>query len=95
MVYCGPITTSRSDGSVKCHRVAVKDVASEKMVPHHSVLDDKPKIEDVGIKEMLERMYYNDLCKGNHLQMIGILGNIEDRFRKDRKFLNILETDTK
>ena len=91
----GPITTSRSNGSVKCHRVAVKDVASEKMVPHNIVLDDKPKIEDVGIEEMLERMYYNDFCEDNRLQMIGILGNIEDKSKKDRKFLNILETGTK
>ena len=50
----GPITTSRNDGSVKCHGIAVKDVASGKMAPHHFVLDDEPKIEDVGIKEMLE-----------------------------------------
>ena len=38
----GPITISRSDGSVKCHRIAVKDVASEKLTLHHFALDDKP-----------------------------------------------------
>ena len=47
----GPITTSRNDGSVKCHRIAVKDVASGKMAPHHFVLDDGPKIENAGIKK--------------------------------------------
>ena len=36
----GPLTTSRDDGSVKCHRIVVKDVASGKMAPHHFVLDD-------------------------------------------------------
>ena len=50
----GPITSSRNNGSVKCHRIAVKDVASGKMSPHHFVLDDESKIEEVGIKEMLE-----------------------------------------
>ena len=30
----GPITTSRNDGSAKCHRMAVKDVISWKMEPH-------------------------------------------------------------
>ena len=50
----GPITTSRNDGSVKCHRRAVKDVSSGKMAPHHFVLEDVPKIDNVGIKEMLE-----------------------------------------
>ena len=54
----GPITTSRNDASVKCHRKAVKDVASGKIGSHHFVLDDDPKIEDAGIKEM--RMYYSE-----------------------------------
>ena len=46
----GPIT-SRNDGSVKCHRIAVKDVASGKKSPHHFVLHNKPKKEDVSIKK--------------------------------------------
>ena len=50
----GPITTSKNGGSVKCHRIAVKDVASEKMTPHHFVLDDEPKTEGVDIKEILD-----------------------------------------
>ena len=50
----GPITTSGNDGSRKCPRIAVKDVASGKMAPHHFLLDDEPKIEHVGIKKMLE-----------------------------------------
>ena len=91
----GPITTSRNDGSVKCHRIAAKDVPSGKIAPHHFVLDDEPKIEDVGIKEMLERMYYSDFCECNHLKVKTILGNIEDITREDRKFLDILEIGTK
>ena len=91
----GPITTRRSHGSVKCHRIAVKDVASGKVAPHHFVLDDEPKIEDVGIKEMQEQMYYSDFCECNHLQVNSILNNIEDMSREDRKFLDILETGTK
>ena len=73
----------------------MKDVASGKMAPHHFVLDDEPKIEDVGIKEMLERMYYSDFCECNHLQVNSILDNIEDISREDRNFLDILETGTK
>ena len=38
----GPITTSRNNVSVKCHKIAVKDVPSRKMAPHHFVLDDEP-----------------------------------------------------
>ena len=91
----GPITTSINDSSVKCHRIAVKDVASGKIAPHHFVLDDEPKIEDVGIKEMLERMYYSDFCECNHFQMTSTLGNIEDISREDREFLDILETGTR
>ena len=91
----GPITTSRNDASVKCHRKAVKDVASGKIGSHHFVLDDDPKIEDAGIKEMLERMYYSDFCDCNHLQMKRILGNIEDISREERKFWGVLETGTK
>ena len=59
----GPVTTSRNDGSIKCHRIAVKDVASGKVALHHFVLDDELKIEDVVIKEMLEQMYYSDFCE--------------------------------
>ena len=44
---------------------------------------------------MLERMYYSDFCECNHLQMISILGNIEDISREDREFLDILETGTR
>ena len=91
----GPITTSRNDSSVKCHRIAVKDVASGKIAPHHFVLDDEPKIEDVGIKEMLEQMYYSDFCECNNLQMKSILGNIEDISREGRKFFDILERGIK
>ena len=91
----GPITNSRTDGSVKCHRIAVKDVISGKIAPHHFVLDDKPKIEDVGIKDMLEQMYCSEFCDGNHLQVNSIIGNIEDISIEDRKFLDILETGTK
>ena len=51
----GLITTRRNDVSVRCHKIAVKDVASGKIAPHYFVLDDEPKIEHVGIKEMLEQ----------------------------------------
>ena len=76
-----PITTSRNDGSVKCHRIAVKNVASGKMAPHYFVLDDEPKIED--------------FCECNHLQVNSILGNIEDISREDWKFLDILDASKK
>ena len=91
----GSITTSRNDGSVKCHRITVKNVASGKMAPHHFLLHDELKIEDVGIKEMLKEMYYSDFCEWNHLQVDSILGNIEDISREDRTFLNILKTGSK
>ena len=88
----GPVTTSRNDGSVKCQRIAVKDVASGKMAPNHFVVDDEPKIEDVGIEKLLEQMYYSDFCECNNLQ---VNSNIEDISIKDRKFLDILDTGTK
>ena len=73
----GPITTSRNNVSVKCHKIAVKDVPSRKMAPHHFVLDDEPNIKDVGIKEMLEQMYYSDFCECSCLQVNSIVGNLE------------------
>ena len=91
----GPITTSRSDGSVNCHRVARRNVASEEIAPHHFVRYDKLKIEDAGIKEILEQIYYSDFCEGNYLQVISIFGNIEGITRKDRRFLDILEHNRK
>ena len=79
LCFAGSITASRSDASVKCHRMAVKDISFEKMAYHHFVLDDKPKIEDVGIKEMLEPMYFSEFCEGNNLQMNSILSNIKEK----------------
>ena len=73
----------------------MKDITSGKIAPYHFLHDDEPKIEDAGIKEMLERMYYSDFCECNHFQMISILGNIEDISREDRQFLDILETGTR
>ena len=51
----GPITTSRNDGSVKMLQNSSERCCFWEMTPHHFVLDDKPKIEDVDIKEMLEQ----------------------------------------
>ena len=65
------------------------------MAPHHFVLDDQPEIEGVGVKEMLERMYYSDFCECNHLQVNSILGDMKDISREDRKFLDILDTGIK
>ena len=65
------------------------------MAPHHFVLDDQPEIEGVGVKEMLERMYYSNFCECNHLQVNSILGDMKDISREDRKFLDILDTGIK
>ena len=65
------------------------------MAPHHFVLDDQPEIEGVGVKEMLERMYYSDFCECNHLQVNSILADMKDISREDRKFLDILDTSIK
>ena len=70
----------------------MKDVASGKMAPHHFVVDDEPKIEDVGIEKLLEQMFYSDFCECNKLQ---VNSNVEDISIKDRKFLDILDTGTK
>ena len=92
----GPIATSRSDGSVRCDWIAVKDFVSGKITPHCLVLDDKIKIEDADIREMLKQMYYfSNFCEGNHLQVNSILGKIENISRENRKVLDILETGTK
>ena len=56
------------------------------MAPHHFILDDEPKIDNVGVKEILERVFDSDFCECNYLQVNSILGNMEDISREDKVF---------
>ena len=89
-----PIVNKSSNKSVKCNRIAAKDVISGKVASHHFKTDDRLKRSEIGVKKMFERMLHN-VFSGVKQSQLNIIGNIEEISREDKKFLKILETGTK
>ena len=98
----GSIVNKSGNKSVKCNRIAVKDVISGKVFSHRFKIDSRLKKSEVGVKEMFERIFHNGFSEVKQLQL-NIVENIDEISRKnideisreDKKFLKILETETK
>ena len=54
----GPIINTETERSISCHRVAVKDVTSSRLAPHHFGVEKS--IKDISLEEMFKMMYSND-----------------------------------
>ena len=90
----GPIVNKSSNKSVKCNRMAVKDVISGKVASHNFKIDNRLKRSKICVKEMFERIFHNDFSEVKQL-LLNIIGKTEEISREDKKFLKILETGTK
>ena len=55
----GPVGASGNDVSVACNRVAVQDLTSKAMVSHYFAVETE--VKDIGIEQMLHKMYSADL----------------------------------
>ena len=59
----GPIGETASSTAVSCNKISVQDMASKTVASHFFAM--KTEVKDVGIKQMLHRMYtadFNDHC---------------------------------
>ena len=90
--FVGPIQNAANKNSLKCNRVAVKDVSTGKLARHHFLIKNTGK--DLSIEQMFEQMYYNDFNeKGNQTGKID--GIIEQLSKNDKRFLEILDVDSR
>ena len=65
-----PIQNNGHQNSLKCNRVAVKDVSTGKLSRHYFLIENASK--DMSIEQMFEQMYYNDFNeKGAQIGKIG------------------------
>ena len=79
MAWCivEPIVNKSSNISVKCNRIAAKDIISGKAAFHHLKIDNRLKRLEIGVKEMFESMFHNDFSEVKQLQR-NIIGNTDE-----------------
>ena len=63
----GPTVNESSNKSLKYNRKAVKDVISGQVGSHHFKIDNGLKRSETVVKEMFERMFYNDFSEVKQL----------------------------
>ena len=87
----GPIVDEKSD-AVSCSQIAVIQVENGSLAKHH--FEEQNKCEDIGIKEMLRKIYTGDFQDTSSEQENNIIGKISEISNEDRGFLKILDTET-
>ena len=69
----------------------MKDASTNKLARHHFLIENASK--DMSIEQMFQQMYYNDFNE-KVTQVMKIDGNIEQLSKNNKRFLEILGTDT-
>ena len=87
----GPIVDEKS-GAVSCSQIAVIQVENGSLAKHH--FEEQNKCEDIGIKEMLRKIYTGDFQDTSSERENNIIGKISEISNEDRRFLKILDTET-
>ena len=66
----GPIVSNKNGEALRCHRIAVKDAITGKLLSHHFVKDPGYKIKDIDVEKMFRKIYHNDFFKEVHLSKV-------------------------
>ena len=86
----GPIVDEKQD-AVSCNRIAVFQAENGSIAKHH--FEVQKKCEDIGIKEMLRKIYMSDFQDTSSQIDDSIIGKMSEILIEDRRFLKILEKD--
>ena len=87
----GSIVDEKPD-AVSCNQIAVLQVENGSLAKHH--FEEQNKCEDIGIKEMLRKIYTGDFQDTSSERENNIIGKISEISNEDRGFLKILDTET-
>ena len=79
-----------SHGTVNSHQVRVAEagIRENSFAKHH--FETQNEVNDVGIKEMWQRMYQLDFAESNVLSNNVMTGKLEEISYEDKKFLRII-----
>ena len=88
----GPIINTEMERSISCHRVAVKNVTSSRLAPHHFGVEKS--IKDISLEEMFKMMYSNDFNEHDATVADSITSSVDEISIEDKKFLDIVEKNT-
>ena len=88
----GPIVDEKPD-AVSCSWVAVLQAENASIAKHHFQVQNK--CEDIGIKEMLGRIYMSDFQDTISEREDSIIGKMSEISNEYRRFLKILDAQTK
>ena len=88
----GPIINTETKRSISCHRVAVKNVISSRLAPHH--YEFEKSIEDISLQEMFKRMYSNDFNEHDATVADSIRNSFDEISIEGKKFMDIVQKNT-
>ena len=87
----GPISNMFSQNVVGCHRIAVQDAISSKIVDHQFVVEEFMK--KISLEEMFQKMHQNNFVEKEVISVNGLLENMVE-ISKEKAFLKIVEEST-
>ena len=87
----GPIIDEKPD-AVSCNWIAVLQAENGSIAKHHFQVQNK--CEDIGIKEMLRKIYMSDFQDTISEPEDSIIGKMSEISNEDRRFLKILDAQT-
>ena len=87
----GPIVDKKPD-AFSCNWIAVLQAENGSIAKHHFQVQNK--CEDIGIKEMLRKIYMSDFQDTTSEREDCIIGKMSEISNDDRRFLKILDAQT-
>ena len=88
----GPVINTEIERSINCHQVAVKDVISSRLAPHHFGVEKS--VKDISLEEMFKMMDSNDFNEHDAIVADSITNSVDEISVEDWRFLDIVEENT-